>query len=244
GRAQDTGDARRSLQAAGFGGLFAGEGLLPGAGLPAPARGVPFARHPDGDLRPPPRAPERPGILSRDVLPGGHGDLGAALREPRGPRRPARGPPLRHTPRHPRLLEAARLAALWRRRVVPAQLPGAPEDGQAPGRGVLPLAGHRPRGGRGVPAGRGERAGVGLPDQGAARLRGREDRHTDKGPAGWHDPDPAHLLRCALRLRLGGEDLGPGEYHLLRCFGIDRGRRPDVDLGHFYRYLYPGDKQV
>ena len=55
-----------------------------------------------------------------------------------------------------------------------------------------------------------ERARDGLPDPGAHGLRGREDGHPDQGPARGHDPDPAHLLRLALRLRLGHADLGLG----------------------------------
>ncbi|CAA9515720.1 MAG: hypothetical protein AVDCRST_MAG05-3290, partial [uncultured Rubrobacteraceae bacterium] len=246
GRAQDTGDARRGLRAAGLGGLFAGEGLLPGAGLPAPARGVPLARHPDGDKLPPPRAPERHRVLPRDVLSGGRRDLRRGPRQPRGPRRPARGPALRHPPRHPRLPQAARLAPLGRRGALPAQLPRAAQDGQAAGGGVLPLKGHRHRGRAGVRGRRAERAGVGLPDPRAPGLHGREDGHPDKGPARGHDPDPADLLRLALRLCVGHPDLGLGRrrHDLFRLFGPYSGGRPYVDLGDLYSYLYPVDKQV
>src|SRR3712207_693359 len=60
-------------------------------------------------------------------------------------RRPARGAPLRHAPRHPRLPETARLPPLRGRRTIQAQLPGASADGQVPERGLLPLAGDRAR---------------------------------------------------------------------------------------------------
>src|SRR5918997_553428 len=156
---------------------------------------------------------------------------------PRPPPAGRRPPP---PPRSPRLPQAASLAALGGRRAVPAKLPGAFENGKVPGRGLLPLAGHRARRRVRVPPGRGERRRDRLPDAGETRVHGGAGGDPDPGPARRHDPDSPHLLRLALRLRLGHQDVGFGRdgYHLLCLLGPHRGRGAYVDLRHLYRYLY------
>src|SRR5919202_1744425 len=164
-------------------------------------------------------------------------------------RPPPRGapPPPPTPPRHPRLSQAARLATLGGRGALQAQLPRASEDGEVTRRSLLPLADHRARQGRGVPARPREREGDGLPNQGPAGLHRREGRDPDPGPPRRDDPDPAHLLRLALRLCVGDQDVGSaGErgHDLPGLFGPRRGRRSDAYLRGLYNYLYQVHKQV
>ena len=75
----------------------------------------------------------------------------------------------------------------------------------------------------------------------------RENGHTNPGPSRRHDPDPANVLRLALRLCVGNRGLGRrrgSRHHLFRLSRPRRRGSPYAGFGRIYSYLYPVYKQV